>query len=104
DGIVKNWKNTKTSPAAELSKVLLKAQGNDSTAMQEALDKSVKECSKRARKQETDDDLTVVIVKLNQIGSLISSTNNLGKSWSWMLSAKIIHTVYEYIGSAHVSS
>jgi len=68
DGIVKNWKSTKTSPAAELSKVLLKAQGNDSTALQEALDKSVKECSKRARKQETDDDLTVVIVKLNNDG------------------------------------
>jgi len=68
DGIVKNWKNNKTSPDSELSKVLLKAQGNDSTALQEALDKSVKECSKRARKQETDDDLTVVIVKLNHDG------------------------------------
>jgi sigma-B regulation protein RsbU (phosphoserine phosphatase) len=68
DGIVKNWKNDKTGPAAELSKVLTGARGDDSAALQEALDKSVKECSKRARKRETDDDLTVVIVKLNQKG------------------------------------
>jgi serine phosphatase RsbU (regulator of sigma subunit) len=68
DGIVKNWKSNKTGPAAELSKVLTDADGADSAALQGALDKSVKECSKRARKRETDDDLTVVIVKLNQKG------------------------------------
>jgi serine phosphatase RsbU (regulator of sigma subunit) len=66
DGIVNNWKNNKSSPGAELSKVLSNAS-DDSAALQEALDKSVKECSKRSRKQETDDDLTMVIVKLNQI-------------------------------------
>jgi serine phosphatase RsbU (regulator of sigma subunit)/MFS family permease len=66
DGIVKNWKNDKTGPAAELSKVLTDARGADSAALQEALDKNIKEGSKRARKQMTDDDLTVVIVKLNQ--------------------------------------
>ena len=64
DGIVKNWKSNKTSPGAELSKVLINARRKDSGALQEALDKSVKECSKRARKQELDDDLTVVIIKL----------------------------------------
>jgi serine phosphatase RsbU (regulator of sigma subunit) len=68
DGIVKNWKKDKTGPAAELSRVLTDARGADSAALQEALDKRVKECSKRARKRETDDDLTVVIVKLNQQG------------------------------------
>jgi serine phosphatase RsbU (regulator of sigma subunit) len=68
DGIVKNWKNNKTDPGAELSKVMTNTQASDSGALQEALDKSVKECSKRARKQKTDDDLTVVIVKLNQQG------------------------------------
>src|SRR5262245_34310 len=68
DGIVKNWKKDKTGPAAELSRVLTDARGADSAALQEALDKSVKKCSKRARKRETDDDLTVVIVKLNQKG------------------------------------
>src|SRR5262245_15226199 len=68
DGIVKNWENNKTSPGAELSKVLLNAHRTDSTALQAALDKSVKDVSKRARKQETDDDLTVVIVKLNNDG------------------------------------
>lgn len=67
DGIVKNWKNDKTGPAAELSKVLTDARGADSAALQEALDKNIKERSKRARKQMTDDDLTVVIVKLNQV-------------------------------------
>jgi serine phosphatase RsbU (regulator of sigma subunit) len=66
DGIIKNWKNNKTSPDAELSKVLDNAGGADSTALQAALDKNVKEGSKRARKQMTDDDLTAVIVKLNQ--------------------------------------
>jgi serine phosphatase RsbU (regulator of sigma subunit) len=66
DGIVKNWKNDKTGPAAELSKVLTDARGADSAALQVALDKNVKEGSKRARKQMADDDLTVVIVKLNQ--------------------------------------
>jgi len=66
DGIVKNWKNSKTTPGAEMSKVLIDA-GDAPAALQEALDKSVKECSKRARKQRMDDDLTVVIVKLNQI-------------------------------------
>jgi serine phosphatase RsbU (regulator of sigma subunit) len=68
DGIVNNWKNNKTNPGAELSKILINTRNNDSTALQEALDKSVKKCSKRARKQATDDDLTVVIVKLNQKG------------------------------------
>jgi serine phosphatase RsbU (regulator of sigma subunit) len=66
DGIVKNWKNDNTGPAAELSKVLTDAHGADSAALQVALDKNVKEGSKRARKQMVDDDLTVVIVKLNQ--------------------------------------
>jgi serine phosphatase RsbU (regulator of sigma subunit)/MFS family permease len=66
DGIVKNWKNDKTGPAVELSKVLTDARGADSAALQEALDKNIKEGSKRARKQMVDDDLTVVIVKLNQ--------------------------------------
>ncbi len=66
DGIVKNWKDNKSNPDAELSKVLIKAERKDSGALQEALDKSVKDCSKRARKQETDDDLTVVIVKLKK--------------------------------------
>ncbi|MGH9767502.1 MAG: PP2C family protein-serine/threonine phosphatase [Blastocatellia bacterium] len=67
DGIVKSWKNSKTSPGAELSKVLINARRKDADALQEALDKSVKECSKRARKQEVDDDLTVVIVKLTAV-------------------------------------
>jgi len=66
DGIVKNWKNNKTSPAAELSKILTNAHCADSAALQESLDKNIKERSKRARKQMTDDDLTVVIVKLNK--------------------------------------
>ncbi|MGH9755833.1 MAG: PP2C family protein-serine/threonine phosphatase [Blastocatellia bacterium] len=68
DGIVKNWKNDKTGPAAELSKILTSARDADSAALQEALDKSLKERSRRARKQKTDDDLTVVIVKLTSDG------------------------------------
>jgi serine phosphatase RsbU (regulator of sigma subunit) len=68
DGIVKNWKNDKTGPATELSKVLTDASGADSAALQEALDKNIKERSKRARKQKLDDDLTVVIVKLTPGG------------------------------------
>ena len=68
DGIVKNWKHDQTGPAAELSKVLTDAHGADSAALQEALDKNIKERSKRARKQKLDDDLTVVIVKLTPGG------------------------------------
>ncbi len=64
DGIIKRWKNEKTGPAAELSKILTAAGDADPAAMQEALDKSLKERSKQARKRKTDDDLTVVIVKL----------------------------------------
>jgi len=66
DGIIKNWKNNTTTPDAELSKVLNNAGDADSAALQTALDKNVKAGSKRARKQMTDDDLTAVIVKLNQ--------------------------------------
>jgi serine phosphatase RsbU (regulator of sigma subunit) len=68
DGIIKNWKNDNTTPDAELSKVLNNAGGADSASLQAALDKNVKAGSKRARKQMTDDDLTAVIVKLNQKG------------------------------------
>jgi serine phosphatase RsbU (regulator of sigma subunit) len=66
DGIVRDWNRNKSSPDAELAKVLSGARKNDSDGLQEALTKSVNECSKRARKQGLDDDLTVVIVKLNQ--------------------------------------
>ncbi len=65
DGILKNWKNNKSSAGAELSKVLINARRKDPDALQEALSKSVNECSKRARKREVDDDLTVVLIKLN---------------------------------------
>jgi serine phosphatase RsbU (regulator of sigma subunit) len=65
DGIIKNWKNNHTTPDAELSKVLNNA-GGDSAALQMALDKIIQASSKRARKQMTDDDLTAVIVKVNQ--------------------------------------
>jgi serine phosphatase RsbU (regulator of sigma subunit) len=68
DGILKNWENDKTNPGAELSKLLIYARRNDGASLQEALDKSVKECSKRARKRAMDDDLTMVIVKLNNDG------------------------------------
>lgn len=65
DGIIKNWKNNKNNPGAELSKVLINARQKGSDALQEALNKSVNECSRRARKQGLDDDLTAVIIKLN---------------------------------------
>jgi serine/threonine protein phosphatase PrpC len=58
----------KTSPDAELAKVLINARNNDSDGLQEALTKSVNECFKRARKQGLDDDLTAVIVKLTPNG------------------------------------
>jgi serine phosphatase RsbU (regulator of sigma subunit) len=67
DGIIKNWKNNNTTPDAELSKVL-NTGGADSAALQAALDKTIQAGSKRARKKMTDDDLTAVMVKLNQKG------------------------------------
>lgn len=66
DGIIKNWTNSKTSTEAELAKVLQNARRVGPNALQGALDKSVDECSKRARKQELDDDLTAVIIRLAQ--------------------------------------
>jgi serine phosphatase RsbU (regulator of sigma subunit) len=67
DGIIKNWKNNNTTPDVELSKVL-NTGGADSAALQAALDKTIQAGSKRARKKMTDDDLTAVMVKLNQKG------------------------------------
>jgi serine phosphatase RsbU (regulator of sigma subunit)/MFS family permease len=64
DGVIKNWEMSKTGPAAELSKVLSRARRKDPDALQEALNKSVSEYSKRARRQGLDDDLTMVIIKL----------------------------------------
>jgi serine phosphatase RsbU (regulator of sigma subunit) len=64
DGIIRDWMKNKTSPDAELRKVLINARNNNSDGLQEALTKSVNECFKRARKQGLDDDLTVVIIKL----------------------------------------
>jgi serine phosphatase RsbU (regulator of sigma subunit) len=64
DGIIRDWVKNKTSPDAELAKVLINARNNNSDGLQEALTKSVTECFKRARKQGLDDDLTAVIVKL----------------------------------------
>jgi serine phosphatase RsbU (regulator of sigma subunit) len=68
DGIIKNWKNNKTSPDAELSRILNNAGGADSAALQSVLDKNIEAGSKRARKQMAEDDLTAVIIKLNQKG------------------------------------
>jgi serine phosphatase RsbU (regulator of sigma subunit) len=68
DGIIKNWKSNNTTPDAELSKVLNNLGGAGSPTLQAALDKSIQAGSKRARKHMTDDDLTAVIVKLNQKG------------------------------------
>jgi serine/threonine protein phosphatase PrpC len=80
DGILKNWANSKTSAGAELTKVLtsIRRAGSDAQqgALQGALDKSVAECSKRARKQELDDDLTVVLIKVEHDNEAAEEENN----------------------------
>ncbi len=70
DGIAKDWIRNKSNPELEFAKLLSNAtqyrarKQADSGGLQEALTKIVGKCSKRAKKQGLDDDLTAVIVEL----------------------------------------
>lgn len=76
DGIVKDWVKNKTSPEVEFAKVLVSNRSKDRDGLQEALTKSINECSKRARRQGLDDDLTAVIVKLTPADEKPIEENN----------------------------
>ncbi len=62
DGIARAWTRNGSPPEAEFPRLL-----SDRLAakdLQQALDKGVRECAKRARKTGAEDDLTAVIVRL----------------------------------------
>lgn len=73
DGLAKNLQHAKNTPEAELSKVLKAAGEKDVDELQHALTDSIKKCSQRARKQGVEDDLTAVIVRIDQIESFAGS-------------------------------
>ncbi|HQR33985.1 MAG TPA: SpoIIE family protein phosphatase [Blastocatellia bacterium] len=73
DGLAKNLQLAKKTPEAELSKVLKSSGQKHVDELQRALTDSIKKCSQRARKQGVEDDLTAVIVRVDQIESFAGS-------------------------------
>ncbi|MEK7832753.1 MAG: SpoIIE family protein phosphatase, partial [Acidobacteriota bacterium] len=67
DGLAKDWQREKKSPDAELADVLKTSGGKDADSLQKSLNDSINKCSKRARKQGSEDDLTAVIVRVDKI-------------------------------------
>jgi serine phosphatase RsbU (regulator of sigma subunit) len=63
DGIEKSWKKKGTSAEMEFARVIATSTAK-SVDLQEALEGSIKECAKRAKRQGTEDDLTAVIIKV----------------------------------------
>jgi sigma-B regulation protein RsbU (phosphoserine phosphatase) len=62
DGIAKAWNRNGAPPEGEFNQIL-----SDRLAaknLQQALDKGVRECARRARKSGAEDDLTAVIIRL----------------------------------------
>jgi serine phosphatase RsbU (regulator of sigma subunit) len=76
DGIAQDWIKNKTSPEAEFAKVLIGNRKDNSGDLQEALTRSINECSKRAKRQGLDDDLTAIIVKLATSDEIAIEDNN----------------------------
>jgi len=66
DGIAKTWAEDKRSPESELAKVLAEGRPGSTHHLQEALMKTVNDGLKRARKHGLEDDLTAVVVRVEQ--------------------------------------
>ncbi|MDX2031136.1 MAG: SpoIIE family protein phosphatase [Blastocatellia bacterium] len=62
DGIAKAWNRNGAPPKGEFDQIL--ADRLSAKNLQQALDKGVRECAKRARKSGAEDDLTAVIIRL----------------------------------------
>lgn len=71
DGLAKDWQLDKKSPDAELANVLKISKGKDADGLQKSLTDIINKCSKQARKQGSEDDLTAVIVRVDKIETLI---------------------------------
>ncbi len=67
DGISKNWDYSKSSAREEFARILAAAREDDSRGLQEKLDSSIDECAKRSRNFGGGDDLTALIVRLDEI-------------------------------------
>lgn len=65
-GLVEVWQNSKQTPENEFGRLL--AQADQSHQLQSALVESVNRCFKLVRKQELSDDLTAVVVRVEQVG------------------------------------
>ena len=70
DGLARNWQFDRKSPDAELARVLKASGEKDSDGLQKALTDSINKCSKLARRQGAEDDLTAVIVRLDKIETM----------------------------------
>lgn len=66
DGLSKDWTEHGSAPEKELAKVLRVSNGKAAGELQQGLTKSVGDCARHARKQGLEDDLTAVIVRLEQ--------------------------------------
>lgn len=67
DGISKNWDYSKSSAREEFARILAAAREDDSLGLQEKLDASIDECAKRSRNLGGGDDLTALIVRLDEV-------------------------------------
>lgn len=65
-GLVEVWQNSKQTAASEFAELLTQADKADQ--LQAALVASVNRCFKLVRKQELSDDLTAVVVRVEQVG------------------------------------
>lgn len=76
-GLVEIWSNNKRQPEAELGQLLSQAaKASNSTDLQDALVQSVKQCFKLAQKQELADDLTAVLVRVEQVGTMAETAHS----------------------------
>ncbi len=65
-GLVEVWQSSNQTPESEFARLL--AQADETHQLQAALVESVNRCFKLVRKQELSDDLTAVVVRVEQVG------------------------------------
>ncbi|MBK9316717.1 MAG: SpoIIE family protein phosphatase [Acidobacteria bacterium] len=67
DGISKNWNQLNSNAENEFRKILAAARKDDSGGLQKTLDDSVEECLKRSRNKGGEDDLTALIIRIDEV-------------------------------------
>lgn len=70
DGLAKYWEYDEKSPESELARVLKSSSDKGADVLQKALNDSINKCSKLARRQGAEDDLTAVIVRLDKVETI----------------------------------